>query len=268
MQRSPLFHGARAALVAVLALSPGLASTALAGDVQSGTVVQTNSGHVNAVLNGTIDNVTGAVAVTGAAIGNSLSIVDGGKGCCTASAGNLNITQLTNFGVASTVTSTVSDVTGKVDVTSAAIGNSLTSDVGWINNATINQSTAAVDPSATLNSTITNVSGKVGDTAAALGNSATQIGRIETFNLTQTAAADNTATLTDKITYVTGDVASTGAAIANSASTSGSLGSLSLTQTNTAWNTLASVTPTISHITGAVNATAAAIGNSATITIK
>ena len=231
-----------------------------------------------------IDTVTGDVSQTAAAIGNSATVTVG-------KAGTVNNYQgVENQDPAAYVNSNIGSldhsIFGNVNVTAAALGNSLSvttpDSTGVID--TINNNVAGKDGSgqvnaapinATVNTTITSVTGTVSETAAAIGNSfSARADSLGSATSVQTNTGPITANLNTDVSEinwnnVTGNTVSiTAAALGNSASFFGNTtatGGIDNTQTN-GGDISATVTGDVGHATQSVTAkvseTAAAIGNS------
>ena len=175
----------------------------LNGQLNVGTTVSNVQTHIS--------HITGEVAVTSAAIGNSLSVDVVGD----AYVGNTQ----QNFGyVGSSLNATVTG-TKDVTLTSAAIANTASIKVMGADSLVVdNLQTQAWDPSASLVAHVSNIDGDATLTAAAISNSLA----VETdaalirIGTTQRNQGPNQAYLNATITKVSGDVAVTGAAIGNS----------------------------------------------------
>lgn len=167
----------------------------------------------------------------------------------------------------SNVQTHITDVTGKVTATSAAIGNSLSVDVSGdtlVGNTQQNYGYVG----ATLNATVARTK-DVSLTAAAIGNSAsiksTGSDTLELNNL-QIQAWDPSATLQASVADINGPATLTAAAIANSLAveTDAALIRVGSTQRNQGPN-MANVNATVARVSGDVSVTGAAIANSVSI---
>jgi hypothetical protein len=209
------------------ALVAGVASIALASAAAaSGTCPGPNPCPPNTILNGqlnigstisnvqtNVQNVTGEVTVTSAAIANSLSVDVTGD----AMIGNTQ----QNFGyVGSTLNATVAH-TKDVSLTSAAIANSASIKVMEADTLEVNNlQTQAWDPAAYLTAHVSDIDGGATLTAAGISNSLA----VETdaalirVGTTQRNQGPNIASVNATVRSISGDVSITGAAIANSVS--------------------------------------------------
>jgi hypothetical protein len=161
----------------------------------------------------------------------------------------------------------ITDITGEVTVTSAAIGNSLSVDVvgdTYVGNTQQNWGYVG----SSLNATVANTK-DVTLTSAAIANTAsikvTGADSLVVDNL-QTQAWDPQATLTAHVSNINGDATLTAAAISNSLAveTDAALVRIGTTQRNQGPN-IASVNATVKNISGDVAVTSAAIGNSVSV---
>lgn len=161
----------------------------------------------------------------------------------------------------------ITNVTGDVSATAAAIGNSLSVDV--VGDTTIGntqQNWGYVGSS--LNATVAHAN-DVSLTSAAIANSAS-IKVMDSDSLVlnnlQTQAWDPSASLAAHVSNITGDATLTAAAISNSLSveTDASLIRIGTTQRNQGPN-IANVNATVTRVAGDVAVTGAAIANSVSI---
>ena len=161
----------------------------------------------------------------------------------------------------------ITDITGEVTVTSAAIGNSLSVDVvgdTYVGNTQHNVGYVG----SWLNATVSDTK-SVTLTSAAIANTAsikvTGADSLVVDNL-QTQAWDPQATLHAHVSNIDGDVTLTAAAISNSLAieTDAALVRIGSTQRNHGPN-IANVNATVTDVAGDVAVTSAAIGNSLSI---
>ncbi len=247
---------------------------------------QVNTGTIKAKLDTAVQDITGKVSETAAAIGNSFSATAD-------SLGNITSTQTNAGRVSAKAEGSVSEINWKnvtgdtVAITAAAIGNSLsfagnTTSAGGIDNTQTNTGKITAKVTADVGATNASVTADVTQTAAAIGNSysASNTGSDGGTDLQSTAnvmtnVQSSTGTVTANLgtwatpvtdTYVTGNVAGTAAAIGNSATDNfGTIANINNDQSNTGAIT-ALVNENVNNVTGTTTLTSAAIGNSLSAT--
>lgn len=212
----------KTALYAAAAIA-ALTAAAGAQDSNSTRSTQNNWAKARAELNADIESVSGDVALTAAAIGNSLSVELAGPSYVE----NL---QTNRASISTEAWAELEDVAGDVSVTAAAIGNSATVEIDAENSldgmSVFNNQNSNGHISSHLALEIDNtgygsdVAEAVTATSAAIGNSfsATLAGGEGYSNNRQIFNGDAFAEMYADIQKVDGDVALTTAAIGNSAS--------------------------------------------------
>ena len=216
---------------------------------------QTNSGDITASVTSNVgqasESVTAKVTQTAASIGNSFSASNTGSdgGTDLQSVANVMTNVQSNSGAINadvgtwSAPKTVTEVTGDVSVTAAAIGNSATDNFGQVSNVN-NSQTNTGELNSLVNENINYVTGSVTATSATIGNSLSVTGANGAGNFSNVTGGGatpgqlNTAKLTSDVNTnlhdVTGSVSETAATIGNSASvTSENMGTFSNKQTNT-----------------------------------
>lgn len=249
-----------------------IGNSASATTNQNATIVneQDNVSRVAADLNLVVQGGVKDVTATTAAIANSASFKVDNAGTNPTNVYNTQ-SVWTGAPTVANLASQIVGVTGNVNQTSAAIGNSFSADVkgpiGTVNNAQFYWG----DVRSNLDTQVRNVTGDVTATSAAICNSGTVNARDAAsiaVNNWQACNIDPTATTTAVIQNVGGKVNLTTAAIGNSFSlTTLPTSTLAVAnrQQNAAIN-IASSNVALQNVAGDVALTTAAIGNSFTIT--
>lgn len=177
-------------------------------------------GNIRADLNLGVDEVTGDVSGTAAAIGNSVSVTAEGDRLGPVDAVNR---QFYRGDVVSELNAHIDDVSGDVSLTSAAIANSATYEFDDVEHARVsNFQSTNIDPRAYANVGVEDTTGDVSVTAAAISNSLSVSTLPATADVqlssTQLNGAYNGSEVNVTLDDITGAIDVTSAAIGNSVS--------------------------------------------------